>query len=148
MASWFGLPAAVGALAIAVGLKKPQTVSPEVAANRAAIYRAALSCKDPAKLRRLAEAYAGEGYKAEGIMLYKRAALREASPEKKAMWREAMQKGLSSSDPAAVRNLASAFEASAHTGVAARLREYADGLDAAIQAAHEGKSIDHSAEEA
>jgi hypothetical protein len=147
MAAWFGLPAAVGALALAVGLKKPKVIAPEVAANRTAIYKAALTCKDPVRLRKLAEAYAGEGYKAEAIMLFKRAALREASPETKAMWRAAMQKGLASKDPSAVRNLASAFESSGHTGVAERLREYAEGLETAIQEAHEGRSVDHAAEE-
>jgi hypothetical protein len=147
MAAWFGLPAAVGALALAVGLKKPKVITPEMAANRTAIYKAALSCKDSARLRSLAAAFAAEGYKAEASMLLKRAALRDAPPETKAMWRAAMQKGLASKDPSGVRNLASAFENSGHTGVAARLREYADGLEVAIQEAHEGRSIDHAAEE-
>jgi hypothetical protein len=88
----------------------------------------ALSSKDPRALAELGQKYLNEGYSAEGILLIKRARLRLLSPELKAARREAYRKGMSSTDPHAVRNLAAAFEGEGATDAAKSLREHADSL--------------------
>jgi hypothetical protein len=126
----FGLPAAIFGMAGLVAIKKKPVVSPETLANRRMIYEVALQSKDPVALRRLSQAFASQGHKAEAIMLEKRAVLRELPEKVLEDRREAMRKGLASSNASGVRNLAAAFEHMGCTGVAVRLREHAAALDA------------------
>jgi hypothetical protein len=131
----FGLPAAIFGLASLVAMKKSPapSVSPETLADRRMIYEVALNSKDPVVLRRLAKAFESQGHKAEAIMLEKRAALRELPPDVKRQRSEAYRKGLASTNPSGVRNLAAAFEHMGCSAAAARLREHAAALDAAAK---------------
>jgi len=98
-------------------------------AERELVYQQALKdVRDPDKLRSLADAYEKEGLKAQADMLRKRATLRALPEEVKAKRRDALRKGLQSSDPAAVEALAKAFEAEGATGASLALRKYAQGL--------------------
>jgi len=127
----FGLPAAIFGLASLVAMKKPPPPPSEATiANRRMIYQVALQCKDPVKLRKLAEAYRSEGHKAEAVMLEKRAVLRELPDNVKIARREAFEKGLASKNASGVRNLAAAFEHEGCTDAAARLREHAAAIEA------------------
>jgi hypothetical protein len=128
----FGLPAAIFGLASLVAMKRPPPPpSPETMANRRMIYEVALNSKDPVVLRRLAKAFQAQGHKAEAIMLEKRAVLRELPPDVKKQRDEAYRKGLASTNPSGVRNLAAAFEHMGCSGAASKLREHAAALDAA-----------------
>jgi hypothetical protein len=97
--------------------------------ERKKVYETALeSLKDPEKLRSLADAFDKEGLKDEAIMLRKRAALRELPASSKEARKAAFRKGMSSSDPKAVRVLATAFHKQGATGAAQALKKYAEGL--------------------
>ena len=97
--------------------------------ERKNIYEAALKTKLPAeKLRALADAFEKEGLKEEAEMLRKRAALRDAPPNVKKDRRIAYKKGITSKDPAAVEQLAGAFQKMGATSAALNLKRYAAGL--------------------
>jgi len=128
------LPIAIAALAAgaytAKSKREKAAVSPQTMAERAVIYETALNhCKDSDKLRQMATVFRDQGHVAEADMLIKRALLREAPPEVQAARKEAFKKGLSSTDPAAVRALANAFDGQGATGAAGELREHARALE-------------------
>jgi len=130
------LPVAIGSLACAAYAvnkgRQPKPISAEAAANRTMIFDTALNtCKDSDKLRILAEAFNKEGARAEALMLCKRAELIDAPPEMKAARREALSKGLASTNKDGVLRLADAFEELGATAAAAKLREHAATIDMA-----------------
>lgn len=125
-----GLPHLVGALAVAVGIKKKPEVPEQWRAQRAMIYQTALESHDSRQLRIMAKAFADADCRPEAVMLYLRADLAEAPPSVKAERRAALKRGLASFNSSAVRNLASAFMGIGATGAADRLMKRANDLDA------------------
>jgi hypothetical protein len=104
-------------------------VTPQVAAERAIVFDTAInSCQDTAKLKELADVFEKVGCKPEATALRLRAALRDAPPELKQQRREALNKGLASTNKAGILNLANAFESIGATVAAAKLREHASTL--------------------
>lgn len=136
------LPLVILALAGTAGIAKSKRdnkqVDPRTQAERQVIYETALNtCKDPAKLRTMAQAFREQGLIAEADMLCKRAALQELPQEVKDARREAFRKGMASTDQAAVLSLANAFHSEGATGAAENLRKYAAGLTSAEEKTHE-----------
>ncbi len=127
------LPAAIIGLTglVAVKKRKEPVIPPHIQAQRQVIYEAMLNCHDPVKLRRVSAAFLAQGYKPEGLMLELRARLAEAPPEVKRERRETIQKALGSKNPAAMRNVAAAFDAIGATGTAARIRQAAKAVEEA-----------------
>lgn len=107
--------------------KKPTAVMSD---EQSKIYRAALSgaLKDPVKLRKLSDAFAGEGFIPQAKLLRQRAALRELPEATKHQRRNIFRQALKSKNKPGVLNLAQAYEGQGCTNAAARLREYASGL--------------------
>lgn len=107
--------------------RKPTAVMSD---EQAKIYRAALSgaLKDPVKLRKLSDAFAGEGFIPQAKLLRQRAALRELPEATKHRRRQIFRDALKSKNKPAVLNLAQAYEGQGCTNAAARLRDYASGL--------------------
>jgi len=104
--------------------------------EREAVLKAALeTVQDPAKLRSLADVYEKEGLKDEAELLRKRAKLRELPKAVKDARQAAFRETLKSKDPVAVRRVAAAFRKEGCTGAAAKLEEYAKGLEVAAKAA-------------
>jgi len=126
------LPLAILGLIGTAGIakaKRSKTVTPEVQRQRQSIYETALNeCKDPIKLRTLAESFRAVGQTAEADMLCKRAALQELPDDVKAQRREAFRKAMASTDPVKVNQMADAFYSQGATGAAENLRKYAAGL--------------------
>lgn len=105
-------------------------------ADREAVLKATLEdTKDPLALRRLADAFDKEGLTSEATLLRKRAALKELPAATQEKRRQAFRDALTSTDAAAVRKIAAAFDGEGCTAVAAKLRTYALGLEAAQKAA-------------
>ncbi len=110
-------------------------MDPATLAARMAIYKTAIGAdnpdtalKDPTKLRNLAQSFRSEGMIAEADMLDKRAVLQERPADVKAAHKEAFRKGMASTDPAKINELANAFDSMGCTGAAENLRKYAAGL--------------------
>lgn len=102
----------------------------EMTLQQRKVYNAAISgsLKDPDKLRRLSDAFAGEGFIPEARLLRQRAALRELPHHVKQARRQVWKKAMSSKNKAGVLTMADAYEKEGCTSAAARLREYASGL--------------------
>jgi hypothetical protein len=97
--------------------------------ERQAVYEVALNeAKDPAKIEALAATFAAEGLTAQARILQKRAELRRLPPEIKAARKEAFRKALSSTNKAAILDLAREYQAQGCGGAARKLYEYAQGL--------------------
>ncbi len=107
--------------------RKPTAIMSD---EQAKIYKAALSgaLKDPTKLRKLSDAFAGEGFIPQAKLLRQRAALRELPEATKHRRRQIFRDALKSKNKSAVINLAQAYEGQGATNAAARLRQYASGL--------------------
>jgi hypothetical protein len=96
---------------------------------RQVVYETALSkCQNPDTLEELAGAFAGQGLKAQAMVLRNRAALRRLTPEQKQARKEAWRKALSSTNKAAVIEMAKLYQAQGCGGAARKLYEYAQGL--------------------
>jgi hypothetical protein len=122
------IPIGVGVLigAAAWATRKPKG---EMTPERTIVYDTALkTVKDPEKLKILSEAFRKEGLTAQADLLQKRATLRELPPDVKEARRAAFRKGMASTDPKAVNELADAFEKEGASGAADALRKYASGL--------------------
>ena len=104
--------------------------------KRRMVFRHALNKVDPPltpeQLCDLADVFDREGLPAYADILRKRAAMRGQPEELKKAHRSAYRKAMASQDPLSVRVLANAFEGQGKTAIAASLRNYADGLDAAV----------------
>ncbi len=114
--------------AIKVIKRKKGVMTPE----RKRIYAAALSgsLKSPEKLRTLAAVFRSEGLDEQAALLEKRAALKEAPADKKALRKGVFRKALSSQNKKAILNVAKEFHKIGATGAATRLEAYAAGLGA------------------
>jgi hypothetical protein len=124
----------VGAAAVKVASKSSPTMTP----YRRMVFQNVL-CKDPPftpdQILAYAAAFDAEGLSAEADILRRRARIAGLSPVEKQKLAWAFQRGMSSKDPVSVRVLANAFEAEALLDSAAKLRDYANGLDVAAQIA-------------
>lgn len=101
--------------------------------KRQLIYTRALeSVKAPADLKKLADAFAGEGLETEAMMLRRRAALRELPQETKEKRRAFFRKGMSSDNPDVIDQVASAFEGEGALDAAKALKDHSE----AVRAAH------------
>jgi hypothetical protein len=123
-------PVIVICLALVAALKSGKKgITPE---RQVAFETAMHKCKDPAKLRSLADTFDKEGLKDPyGDMLRKRATLRELPEDVKKARRDAFRKAMQTTDPTKVpvlERMADAYEEEGCTGVAYKLREYAKGL--------------------
>jgi hypothetical protein len=123
-------PVIVICLAIVASLRNGKKgITPE---RQVAFETAMHKCKDPAKLRAIAETFDKEGLKDPyGDMLRKRATLRALPENIKKARREAFHKAMKVTDPAKIpvlERMADAAEEEGCTGVAYQLREYAKGL--------------------
>lgn len=127
------IPAAVGLAGLAWWRsRRKKGLTPE----RQKTYEAALATmKDPEALRTLADAFQKEGLVPQAEMLRKRAALRELPPEVKEQRREALRKGLKSTDVEGIKKLAAAFSKEGASGAADSLLQYAKGLTATAKKA-------------
>lgn len=107
--------------------RKPTAIMSD---EQAKIYKAALSgaLKDPTKLRKLSDAFAGEGFIPQAKLLRQRAALRELPEATKHRRRQVFRDALKSKSKAGVLEVARAYESEGCTAAASRLREYASGL--------------------
>jgi hypothetical protein len=125
------LPVAVAILAgtAYVMAKKPEpgVMNP----NRQSILDTALTSKDvePAQLRALAKVFADNGLPLQADLLEKRAKLRELPPDVKEARKAAFRAAMESTNPAAIRFVADAFETEGATGAAAALRKRAFDLE-------------------
>ena len=123
-------PVIVVCLAIVAALRTGKKgITPE---RQVAFETAMHKCKDPAKLRTLAETFDKEGLKDPyGDMLRKRATLRALPEDVKKARREAFHKAMKTTDASKIpvlERMADAYEEEGCTGVAYQLREYARGL--------------------
>ena len=128
------VPIAIGVLTtaayVAQSRRKPQAPNAKVQAERAVIYETLINdVKDADTLRKFSNAFREQGCIAEADMLLKRAALRELPPEAAKERRDAYKKGMASKNPAAIRELANAFDETGATGAAVSLRDYAHALE-------------------
>lgn len=122
---------ALGGAAWYAHTRRDKAVTPQVAAERQAVFQSALdNVKDPIKLREIAKTFREQGLNAEADLLEKRAALRELPQDVKDGRREAFKKGMASSNPTEIRALANLFEQEGATGAAKALRDVAAGLEA------------------
>ena len=128
----------VGAAGVAQSRRTKKAVDPRTVAERQVIYETALNtCKDPAKLRALAETYRSEGLTAEADMLCKRAALQELPQEVKDARKEVYRKAMESTNVNGILALARAYDEEGATGAAQNLRKYAAGLTVAEESTNE-----------
>jgi len=123
-------PVIVVCLAVVAALRNGKKgITPE---RQVAFETAMHKCKDPDKLRKLAESFDKEGLKDPyGDMLRKRATLRALPEDVKKARRDAFHKAMKTTDPAKIpvlERMADAYEDEGCTGVAYQLREYAKGL--------------------
>lgn len=126
-----GIPTVVILLTGVAYLKRrPQA---EMTEEQTKIYKAALSgaLKDPVKLRKLADAFASQGFMPQARLLRQRAALRELPEATKVKRRQCFRDALKSKNRTGVLKLADAYEKEGCTSAAARLRDYASGLEGA-----------------
>jgi len=133
------IPVVLGVATILAALRatRPKKLTPE----QLAIYQGALGEKpgtvglaDPSALRTLGRAFREQGFKAQALMLEKRAALKELPKELKAEYREALRAGLTCLDKGKVLALAKTFDEKGATGSADVLKKYAATLDSATSA--------------
>lgn len=123
-------PVIVCCLAVFAALRNSKKgITPE----RQVVFEDAMhKCKDPTKLRKLAETFDKEGLKDPfGDMLRKRADLRALPEATKKARRDAFHKAMATTDPTKVpvlERMADRYEEEGCTGVAYQLREYAKGL--------------------
>ena len=116
--SWFGYKA----------VRKHFASTPErKAAFEKAMNDQALTSVD---LRTLAQGFEKVGLKDFATALRKRAALKEAPPEVKAVRKEVFVKALNSTDPAFIEKVAAAHEAIGAVGAAQDLRMHAESVKA------------------
>ena len=135
----FGGPMGAGlGMLIGGGVAHASRPKGEMTAKRQVIFaRAMESVKDPGDLRKLADAFHGEGLPVEAGMLRKRAALRELPTPKKENRRSAFRKAMTSDDADTIDAVAAAFAGEGAVDASKKLREHA----AAVRAAHAaGKS--------
>lgn len=135
----FGGPMGAGlGMLIGGGVAHASRPKGEMTARRQHIFARAMEVvKDPGDLRKLADAFHGEGLAVEATMLRKRAALRELPKTKKENRRTAFRKAMNSDDADTIDNVAAAFGAEGAVDASKKLREHA----AAVRAAHDaGKS--------
>jgi hypothetical protein len=123
-------PVIVVCLAIVAALRSGKKgITPE---RQVAFETAMHKCKDPDKLRKLAETFDKEGLKDPyGDMLRKRATLRALPEDVKKARRDAFHKAMKTTDASKIpvlNRMADAYEEEGCTGVAYQLREYAKGL--------------------
>lgn len=120
------LPAAIVLLAgTALFVTKKKVMTP---ARQMVFDKAIAKEKDPVKLRALAAQFRSEGLNPQADLLEKRAKLRELPDDVKAARKAAFRQAMSSTDKKAVLGMAQAYENEGATGAAAKLREYAKGL--------------------
>lgn len=102
---------------------------PSLSPDRQAVYETALNhVQDPAKLRKLSEAFSKEGFHEHAVMLAKRAKLREMPKELRKARRAAYKATLRSKDKEGVLRVAKAYHQEGASGSALALYKYADGL--------------------
>ena len=123
-------PVIVICLAVVAALRSGKKgITPE---RQVAFETAMHKCKDPDKLKKLAETFDKEGLKDPyGDMLRKRATLRALPEDVKKARRDAFHKAMKTTDPTKIpvlERMANAYEEEGCTGVAYQLREYAKGL--------------------
>ena len=110
--------------------------------RRKLIYaRAMETIKDPAELRKLADAYAGEGLGLEATMLRKRAALRELPDDTKEKRRAAFRKAMACDKPEVIAEVAQAFHDEGAIDAAKTLRDHAEAVRAAHTAGKSAKPL-------
>lgn len=138
------LPVGVGVLAICAWWasgRNTKTPSSSVAGEgatfggmspeRQIIYQTALaSVKDPEELDTLSATFQAQGLYPQAELLKKRANLRRLPEDIKKERTQIFREAMNCKDPVKVMNLADAFEKEGATGVANRLRDYANGLKA------------------
>lgn len=114
-------------LAVVKSVRKPAPQG--MTAQRRKIYEAALcTMKDPAALRKLADAFESEDCLAEARILRQRANLRELPLEIKAQRRAIFSRAINSSNVEGILKVASAFAGEGATGAAQNLRRHAASL--------------------
>ena len=116
----------------------PKSTKGVMTPKRKLLFESAMSTAKTADyLRGLAEAFENEGFKAEAIMLRKRATLREMPANLRDARREVFRKMMACDDPEEIDKCAEVFAGEAQTDAAKSLRDHAE----AVRAAHEaGKS--------
>lgn len=101
--------------------------------ERQEMYNEALEhLTDPAKLKKLADAFDAEGLHVQAVILRKRAELRGASPEVKAQRNAIFEKGMKSIKVDSILKLAQVFEDMTATGAAFELRKHAEEVRAGL----------------
>jgi hypothetical protein len=102
-------------------------------ARRKVIYTKAMeTVQDPTELRKLADAFAGEGLRDEATMLRKRADLRSLPQDRREKRRVFFRKAMACDNPDAILEVALAFQKEGAFDAAKTLKEHAD----AVRAAH------------
>jgi hypothetical protein len=110
--------------------------------KREVIYKRALDgIKDPAELRKLADAFAGEGLTAQAAMLEKRAKLRALPQATKEQRRIAFRKAMASDNPDIIANIANAFQSEGQFDAARALSDHATAVRAAHMAGKSAKPM-------
>jgi hypothetical protein len=114
----------------------------ELTPKRKLIFQRAMeSVKEPNELRTLAAAYESQGLKSEGLMLRKRAALRELPEDVQVRRRTAYRQAMSSDNPKAIDGVADAFmQESAYTA-ARNIHDHANAVRAAHAAGKSGRPM-------
>lgn len=123
------IPASVVILTGVVCFKK-RKLTPALSTEQSRIYNSAINgaLKDPVKLRRLSDVFAGEGHLTEAKLLRQRAALRELPPTIKIQRQNVFRRAMNSKNKTGVLHVADAYDREGCTGAAKRLRDYASGL--------------------
>jgi hypothetical protein len=99
------------------------------------------SMKEPEELCKLADAYEGEGLRAQAIALRKRAKLRELPLEVKDKRRIAFRKSMACDDPDLILKIAKAFQDEGAYDAAKSLKDHAEAVRAAHAAGKSAKSM-------
>ncbi len=128
------VPIGIGLLATGAWIMQKRRerapISEAEKAERAVVFDTAINqVKDPEKLRALAKAFRSEGLDTEATLLDQRADLNTASPEEKAERTAIYKQAMASKNPAAIREVATAFDEIGATGAAVSLRQVATGLE-------------------
>lgn len=110
--------------------------------RRKVIYQRAMeSIKDPTELKKLADAFAGEGLVGEASMLHKRAALRSLPHATREQRRTAFRKAMASDKPEVIDWIAKAFENEGAVDAAKALHDHAEAVRAAHLAGKSAKPL-------
>ena len=137
---FFGGPVGAAAGAVvggAIANISPASRRGEMTPKRKIAYEEAMASTDPAYIRGVADAFAGEGLKAPATMLHKRAKLRSLPANIQEARKNAFREMMASDQPEEIERMATAFEGESSTDSAGAMREHAE----AVKAAHEaGKS--------